>query len=656
MTACPSCGAATTIGSAFCGECGAAVEPHDTVSGGGATNQPPTPAAASEARAPSASRAPAGAVPGTVPGSPLSEALRASPAAPPAPAPIPAPPAGAPRGPRHLPSGTVVDGKYSIERVLGEGGMGVVYLARDVHTGVEVVLKAIRAELAHRQDVRERTLAEGRALARIDHPNVVQLKAVVVEGPALWLVMQYVEGESLEDTIGRYARAGERMPLGQVVSIFRQILGGMAAAHREGVIHRDLKPANVLIRRKDGVAKVGDFGIAKGEEEARAGRGQTKGVIGSLWYMSPEQVTGRRDLDRRVDIYALGIVLYEMLLGEVPFDSPATYDIMRAHAESPVPLVAKQRSDVSPALDALIQKACAKSRDARFASCEEFAAALDAAVGASAAASGAPIGTTVDTVPHPSIQPSGAGSRSVGAPGAGAAIATGAPGGGATGEPTTTLTQRPAEGRSRGWLWGLAALVVVGGGAALAVSLGVVPMPAGPRPSGRPSAQTTAPSATTPTTASAVVARNPLDPLVGAWLSDNGREFDAVLVGAAIEFRVVNPAQFERQGYQVGEARFVLRPIAGDTTTFAVEDRVRPLPPADLSYDTANARSTCVAVWTSASGRPLRASLESGRLSVDFAKIAPGEDNFFMKGDQVLSCRALEKLPASIIPGTLTRR
>ncbi|MCK6593536.1 MAG: serine/threonine protein kinase, partial [Polyangiaceae bacterium] len=261
---------------------------------------------------------------------------------------------------------------------VAEGGMGVVYLAREIHTGVDVVLKAVRSELAHRKDVRERTLAEGRALARIDHPNVVHLKAVVVEEQALWLVMQYIEGESLEKTIKRHIAEKRPMLLPEVLRIFRQIVAGIDAAHQEGVIHRDLKPANVLIRKKDGVAKVTDFGIAKGEEDARAGKGMTKGIIGSLWYMSPEQVSGRRDLDKRVDIYALGIVLYELLVGRVPFDADDDHTIMRLHLTAPVPLVSRMRRDVPESVDAIIQKACAKRREDRFPACDAILRALDA--------------------------------------------------------------------------------------------------------------------------------------------------------------------------------------------------------------------------------------------------------------------------------------
>ena len=216
--------------------------------------------------------------------------------------------------------------------------MGVVYLARDIHTGLDVVVKAVRSELAHRDDVRARTLAEGRALAQIDHPNVVHLRAVAVDGPHLYLVMQYIEGESLDRIIARHVERGEPMPVEEALAIFRQVAAGVGAAHQEGVIHRDLKPANVIVRRKDRVAKVTDFGIALVPGDTS--RPQTRGILGSLWYMSPEQVKGRRDLDHRVDVYALGIMLYQMLVGRVPFDAKSDYEIMKLHAEAPMPRVA----------------------------------------------------------------------------------------------------------------------------------------------------------------------------------------------------------------------------------------------------------------------------------------------------------------------------
>ncbi len=357
MATCSRCNAIITPDdAAFCGICGAPLAPPEAP-------RPRRPATLLR----------------TVPEAPISAAVKPV-EAPPVEAPttsavVPGLPAGAPGTRRlpakHLPLGTVIDQKYEIERVLGEGGMGVVYLARDIHTGVDVVLKSVRSELSHRGGVRERTLTEGRVLAQIDHPNVVHLKAVVVDDRSLWLVMQYIEGESLDRTIERNVEQKKQMPLGEALRLFRQIASGIAAAHAEGIIHRDLKPANVLLRKKDHVAKVTDFGIAKAEHDDGTGRVQTRGVIGSIWYMSPEQVTGRRDLDKRVDIYALGVVLYQMLTGKVPFDAESDYEIMRAQAETPMPRARDLRPDLPESVDALLQKLCAKKRDERFATCED---------------------------------------------------------------------------------------------------------------------------------------------------------------------------------------------------------------------------------------------------------------------------------------------
>lgn len=279
----------------------------------------------------------------------------------------------APLPPRNLRPGDVVDNKYRIESVLGEGGMGIVYLALDQNTSMHVVVKAIRGELAHDPDSRERIMAEGRVLAQIDHPNVVRLNAIVIEnGIELYLVMQYIEGQSLDRLIERHVQARQPLPFPEALGIFRQVIMGVGAAHREGVVHRDIKPGNVLIRAKDGMVKVTDFGIAKTEDDAKAGKGKTRGIIGSLWYMAPEQVTGRRDLDKRVDIYALGILFYEMLVGSVPFDAASDYELMKMHVEAPLPSACTARSDIPPWVDAVLSRACAKDREQRFSSCEEL--------------------------------------------------------------------------------------------------------------------------------------------------------------------------------------------------------------------------------------------------------------------------------------------
>jgi serine/threonine-protein kinase len=556
-----------------------------------------------------------------------------------------------PRGP--MPTGTLIDQKYAVVRVLGEGGMGVVYLARDIHTGLDVVVKAIRSELAHRADVRQRTLAEGRALAQIDHPNVVHLRSVVVDGPSLWLVMQYIDGESLETKIEGLAARHERMPIDDALATLRQIASGLAAAHQEGVIHRDMKPANVLIRRKDGMAKVTDFGIAK--VTADVSREQTKGILGSLWYMSPEQVTGRRDLDKRVDIYALGIVLYQMLVGEVPFDAESEYEIMRLHAEQPMPRATAKRGDVPPSVDEIIQKACAKDRAQRYQSCEELIAAIDHAALRPARTKTIPDSPLpiIDT-PAPAAATS---SEHVDARNHGTTNHPGTTGQG-TEIVTATPPTRPAKGRG---LFAVIGLVVVAGGGVGAVALGLVPglsfAPPPKRHTGevtRPAASTTASTVPTPSAApSAPPAKTGIELLDGPW-SVNGKDLDAVLVGDVLEFRVRTPSQFEPQGYLAGEARFTLRDTE-EPDVFAVEDRIRPLPPDGKTYAPAS-RNTCQESWTSAGGAPLRARGDAKRLSVDLAKIEPAARNFTISGSTITQCRDLRALAVARLVNTLSRQ
>ncbi len=549
-------------------------------------------------------------------------------------------------------TGTVIDGKYTIESVLGEGGMGVVYLARERHTGIQVVLKAVRSDIAHRREVRERTLAEGRALAHIDHPNVVQLKAVVVEDQELWLVMQYIEGESLEDAVGRSMRLGSPIPPAEVLHIFRQIIAGVAAAHREGLIHRDLKPANILIRAKDGCIKVTDFGIAKVEEDAVAGRGKTVGFLGSPAYTSPEQVRGQKDLDRRVDIYALGILLYEMLMGETPFEGQTVFETLGMHLKNPIPRVSEKR-DIPPALDDIIQKACSKDREERYGDCDELLAAIDA----------------VTAPPLPAVAEPAPAPAPVAAEPAQASLVE--PPKSKLGTLTSQAAALPVDEPKGGAGWKVTVVVVVGlvVGAGVAIGSGAIELPwAGPAASATTTGATAA-TATATATASATVtatasatdsasARSPLAALEGRWRSvESGSVLEAVPSFEALEFRVVRPEQFRPQDYRADEVRFVLHPLPGQSRTFAVEDRIRPKPPAGYSFESAQARTTCKAVWREAAGKPLRAHLEGERLSVDFAKIEPTNENFDVlePSRTVLGCRGLEKLPAQRLPVVLER-
>jgi len=265
---------------------------------------------------------------------------------------------------------------YRIDGVLGEGGMSIVYRATEITINHPVVIKAIRPEYTHREDYRARIIDEGRAVAKIDDHNVVQMRSVFAQGADIFLVLQYVDGESLDKTLRRYAERRQFMPLDKVIAIFEQILQGVGAAHAKGVIHRDLKPANIMIQSDDSRAKVMDFGISKAQYDERAAAEMTIGIIGSPLYISPEQINAEPDIDTRTDIYSLGIMLFEMLAGRVPFDAPTDYETMTLHISSPVPSIRAFRPDVPVHVEDVIYKACAKARGARFASTAEMARAL----------------------------------------------------------------------------------------------------------------------------------------------------------------------------------------------------------------------------------------------------------------------------------------
>ena len=380
--------------------------------------------------------------------------------------------------------GMLIDGKYAVERVLGEGAMGIVYLAHDVFTETKVVVKSIRTEYADNPEFRARAIEEGRVLARIDHPNVVRLNAVVVEAGQLYLVMQYIEGNSLDRLIEGYRAQDKMVPFDEAMRIFRMMVQGVAAAHHEGVIHRDLKPANILVRAKDGVIKVSDFGIAKTGDAIRTGRQRTIGVVGSPAYMAPEQRTGVHDLDRRADIYALGIVFFELLLGDVPFAAATEAELFRLHSEAALPSVRTRRPELPAVLDEILARACAKDRRDRYSTCEELDAAL-AGAGLSTARSVPP--TVMSTVGLPSVPPAPpAPPREASAPRIARTISNAPIGGGPSLPPPTAVPSLapPVSPAPRVWkyvaLFGGLAVVLIAAGLGWAVASGAFDEPRSP--------------------------------------------------------------------------------------------------------------------------------------------------------------------------------
>ena len=261
-------------------------------------------------------------------------------------------------------------GRYAIEREIARGGMSTVYLAHDLRHDRRVAVKVMRDEIAAAVGA-ERFIEEIRVTASLQHPHMLPLFDSGSVGGLLWYVMPFVEGETLR---ARLTREG-RLPVDEAVRIAREVADALAHAHAHGVVHRDVKPENILLQ--SGHAVVADFGIALALEHAGGDRLTRTGLtLGTPQYMAPEQAAGERALDARVDVYALGAVLYEMLAGEPPFSAGSRQAVLlRILHVSPTAL-ATRRPDVTPALDAAVRRALEKRPDDRFPSAAAFAAAF----------------------------------------------------------------------------------------------------------------------------------------------------------------------------------------------------------------------------------------------------------------------------------------
>src|ERR1700722_2619003 len=271
--------------------------------------------------------------------------------------------------------GKTIDGRYLVESLLGEGGMGVVYSARHKVIGKRVAIKVLRGEMARNKEITERFLQEAKAASSIGNPHIVDISdfGTLPDG-STYFVMEYLAGKSLSDVMTETKPV--RVP--RLLHIAKQIAAGLGAAHDAGIVHRDLKPDNVmLVTRGNGEAgkdfvKVLDFGIAKvGGEGSRLTRAGS--VFGTPHYMSPEQAAGTA-VDLRTDIYALGIILYEMASGKVPFDADNFMGILTQHMyKAPVPILALVPAPEIPAsLDAIIQKCLTKKMEGRYGSMAEL--------------------------------------------------------------------------------------------------------------------------------------------------------------------------------------------------------------------------------------------------------------------------------------------
>ncbi|MFZ1398687.1 MAG: protein kinase [Candidatus Promineifilaceae bacterium] len=283
--------------------------------------------------------------------------------------------------------GHTINGRYRLESLLGDGGMGTVYRAYDVNLDRQVALKLMHAHFARQEEFRARLIQEARTAAQLDHPSVVQIYDFGDSPEGLFIAMEFVNGGSLRDHLRRLQRMRKFLPLTQSLQIGAQIAEALDYAYRRGIVHRDIKPGNIMLKRLNRPdepdeqpfrALLTDFGLVKLQEGSQLTQSGT--TLGTPTYMSPEQCKGEK-LDGRADLYALGVVLYELFTNRLPFEFKTLSDAIAVHSRSEMPTPAREiRSDIPAIIDTILVRSLAKNPDDRYADGAEMADALRSAM------------------------------------------------------------------------------------------------------------------------------------------------------------------------------------------------------------------------------------------------------------------------------------
>ncbi|HEY0081971.1 MAG TPA: serine/threonine-protein kinase, partial [Pyrinomonadaceae bacterium] len=258
--------------------------------------------------------------------------------------------------------GHTIEGKYRLDAIIGAGGMGTVYRATRLMIGDAVAIKIMHSEFV-KDDEAERFRREAQAAARLKHHNAVQIYDFgVSSGGLVYLVMELVDGETLRAVI----KAQGSLAPGTAIEIAQQVCAALDEAHEAHIVHRDVKPDNIIVRQtaRGLRVKLLDFGVAKLRDMTATNLTQTGSVVGTPHYMSPEQCLGE-ELDHRSDIYSIGVVLYEMLCGAVPFNSPISTAVIVQHVNQPPPPLGEKKAGISAATEAVVRRALEKRREAR---------------------------------------------------------------------------------------------------------------------------------------------------------------------------------------------------------------------------------------------------------------------------------------------------